>query len=988
MQEVAFKPIKLIKASAGAGKTHFLTREYINLILSGDADSFRHILAVTFTNKATEEMKSRVIEELHKISRNADDPRQEKAKERLTGLLHDYSHFSISTIDTFFQTVIRSFAREIGQYASYRVEIDTNSAISQTIDLLLDSLTEEGNRELYEWLKDYSLRIIEEGGTWNIAKPLESIAQLFFREDFKLKFREGDYAIRDREATKAFSDKVFSFIDEFREGMKIRTEAVFKAADEFSIDIEHDFKGKTRGPMCVFKKWRNGQFVQPKEDIMEYAASANKPGFTGKVADAVEFCLAHIDDYRTACLFKDEIHLLGVYSDIYAQLNGWLKDNNVILLGESTDLLCRIIDGSDTPFVYEKVGTRYDHIMLDEAQDTSLLQWRNFMPLFKESAASGLQNLVVGDIKQSIYRWRGSDWRLISDYIYDDLGRNLIDDSKSLDDNWRSSPSIIDFNNRIFFSIADTIEAVEPDIASGIRNIYSGSRQTLPSERRGGPEGQVKICFKDIPEMGESVIGRIGELTRAGYEFKDIAILTRSNSQSSEIADLLINRGIAVITEDSLLLESSSCICRVMDILRFSVNPQDDISRLLAGEYAEAGRSLPEASLYSVCESLVCEEGQTVTHRDVPFIHTFLDYALEYQEKYGSSIRGFVKWWDEGGSGKSINIPSGQNAVRVMTIHKAKGLSLEAVIVPYFEFRYLPLPVQMPTVWCRTEGRFSDIGLVPLKASSSLRNTCFEGDLDREKFYSYIDNVNLAYVAMTRAKSSLTVFARKPDDDRNSANKVLSVAHSLFNILEGELDGNLEYETGTLGFSRKADDSGKTQLSQNEFKITPAGNRLKVKMVGQDYFDDEVSPRLRGIEIHRILEYCNGREDLPHAVELCIAEGNLPSKDRKNAQRLLESAFDSLERDGYQWFDKSKPTLNEISIIDKDGASHRPDRIIIDDKTLSATVIDFKFGKRREAYNEQVANYCSLLKETGYKNVEGYLWFPALQAVFKVSSVD
>lgn len=977
--------VKLLKASAGAGKTHFLTQEYIRMILEGTPDSYRHILAVTFTNKATEEMKTRVIQELHKIASDSNNPDSDKARDRLVRILHDYSHFSISTIDRFFQTVIRSFAREIGQYASYRVELDTSSVIDSTVDLLLDSLDRDEHSDLFHWLDEYSARRVEKGESWDFVKSLKGMAREFFTENFKVKLRQYGNAIGDRDDMRQVAEVLDTVISSFETEVRSIGERALEVMGAASLS-EQDFKGKSTGPFTVFRKWARGDYeAVPKEKLRTSYNNHELP----ELVELVERGLALFDDvdgefkkYRTAKLIRSTYHLMGVYSDIYDTLQQYLKENNLILLGESNDLLSRIIDGNDTPFVYEKTGTRYDHIMLDEAQDTSVLQWQNFKPLFQETLSNGNGNLVVGDIKQSIYRWRGSDWRLMSDYIYADLGRDRIFDDDPMNENWRSLRTIMDFNNMIYGSIGNAIKIFDCQIGEQVASIYDNSNQTIPDKRECIEEpGYVGVSFIDECDTMDCILEEIGTLLDSGYKYSDIAILTRTNSQGSAIADFLVRNHIGVITDESLLLGGSPCICHLMDVLQYVIDPDDKVNRMMVSGLEGVAENGLDGSLFSICETLLSSGLFAVGPGDVPFVHSFLDSVLEYQDKFGSSLRGLLKWWDESGRKKSINVPEGQDAVRIMTIHKAKGLSLEAVIIPYFKYAFVSKGYQRSTLWCKADEPFGGLGLVPVPATGSdTVNTYFEDDFRMERMYKYIDEVNLAYVATTRARSSMKILAPLQNNPEKPS---ADIGGAFYSILKEKLNESGNYEDGVRGPHRSdAGDESAKPLLQLRYDIEPAGSRLRIKREAEDYFSPIETPRMHGIELHKVLEMCDFQDDLEGALEQAVSDGTLRQDKLDETSIILRRAFDKVC--GRHWFDGTYRSLNEISIIDSSGRVHRPDRVLVDDECKKAIVIDYKFGSDRDSYSDQVRLYGDLLREIGYSDISGFLWFPESGTVKEV----
>ena len=959
------KPIKLIRASAGAGKTHYLTGKYIDLLLSGDTDSYRHILAVTFTNTATEEMKSRVIEELHRISTDRNDPRHEAAGKRLTRILHDYSGFSISTIDRFFQTVMRAFAREIGQYASYKVELDLDEAVSRAVDLMMDSLNDASNGNLLQWLEKYSFQQIENGGSWNVTDSLRSMSKLFFSEDFRKKIREVPTIMEDKAAIERFDGEMKSLVDGFMTSITAAARKVMQAASDAGVELL-SLKGKSRGPVAVFPKWADGDIKAPADMARFEEALKGKqlPQLMEAAAQAVAYYNAEAVNWSTASVIRRNLYLLGIYSDIYRNLNEYLQDTNTVLLAQTTDLLDRIIDGNDTPFVYEKTGNRYEHILLDESQDTSVMQWRNFKPLFIESRSHGFSNLIVGDIKQSIYRWRGSDWKLISEYARRDLGAEYVDDSESLEENWRSTPAVVNFNNRVFTEIGPRLEMEDAATGKAVSEIYGDSMQRIPSGRADQPEGRVKVGF--IPgdsedwkaEALERMSSDIEELHSHGYDYGDITILVRKNTEGSVVADHLIRCGLDVITEDSLQVSSSKCVGRIVSVLNYLVDPDLPVNRMMVEDFTDMIPKSAGSSLFEICETFARSPLVDITPDQVPFVQAFMDMVISYQDKYGSSLRNFVKWWNESGASQSICAPDGQNAVRVMTIHKSKGLGLEAVIIPFMDEKFVKGGSLVPTIWCRTSGRFSELGLVPLKAKAELDNTIFRDQYREEVLYQYIDSINTAYVALTRARSQLVVYCPAPENPGDY--KVSSFATYLYALFGADLDAGGCHVEGSVGnFSRKKEPV--RSIVQDDYRSTGIGDRLSLSLRGADYFEEGVNARLRGIELHDILSKVDSRDDL---VKACAGDAE--------SLEYLSGKFGSAPA---AWFDGTYVSLNEDSIVDSSGAVYRPDRILVDRDGRTAIVVDYKFGAERESYHRQVANYCSLLSAMGYEGVRGYLWY-------------
>ncbi len=921
--------LEIIKASAGSGKTWTLAREYMKLLIPTDGSpfdpqAFRHILAVTFTNKATEEMKSRIIEDLYKMVNEpnfkfpadqiATPQMKAYAHRALTAILHDYVSFSVSTIDSFFQMVLRSFAREINQYASYRVELDKDAVMQQAVDRMLSSLDETDNAALLKWLTDYSIDQISTGNRWDISVPLYNICSHLVNEEF----------------------------------LRLR------------------------------RKYRDG--LWEKEKIADFQDSLRKIIATGSSKEQV----------ATAKLLEQNVYLLGIVSDLYAHLGELLKENNLVLLSETTDVLNRIIDGSDTPFIYEKVGTRFDHFMLDEFQDTSRLQWENFQPLLKESIDNGESSLVVGDIKQSIYRWRGSDLNLLHSEV-EKLLRDPQDHVHAKQGNWRSGERIIDFNNAFFKQIAGLLGTLDKykGFAPAIGAYYNDVKQTVANPANVG-KGYVRVEFlsrgggQTAPDSWtnqvlEKIPAMMEELSQRYPKRSDIAFLVRSNLEGAQVAETLLSLGYPVVTEDSLTLSSCVSVKRLAALLTFIVDPGNSVNLTLMRGLFDTIPQLSSAagdadSLYEICDTLIRNYLPEIPEGDQPFLFAFLDEVIAYTVKYGSNLAGFVDWWKKGGSEKKISAPKRDDAVTVMTIHKSKGLNFNVVVIP---FLYEKLSsVKPPILWCEPKDEFADIRLVPLTAKDELSKTVFKDRYEEEKKMQCLDAINICYVAMTRPVKELYIYAPVPKYQNDKLHgSYLSVATLLYQHLHTDeygKDDPFVKEFGSKLSEEPSEASAAAPIAPILFRSHPYGDKLRLSLKGGEFFSRE-----EGIRYHDILSRIDCVEDLPRAVAEAVREGILGAAEAPEAEARIAALLDSVA--DRHWFDGTYRPLNEIAIVDADGKLHRPDRVLVEKgKPLgqgSAFVIDYKFGHREESYRWQLRRYMKLLRGMGYRDVRGTLWY-------------
>lgn len=698
-------------------------------------------------------------------------------------------------------------------------------------------------------------------------------------------------------------------------------------------------------------------------------------------------------------------------------------------LDDSNEILRDIINGSDAPFIYEKTGLRYDHFLLDEFQDTSRVQYDNFLPLLDESDSKGGKNLIVGDVKQSIYRWRGSDWNLLNKEIREHF-RNVKDDS--LDTNWRSLKNVVEFNNTLFKTIAQVLDK------EGIAEIYSDVKQKVAPKHSSG--GSVDVTFVPAAERGsnepdrqmQQIMDRIVSLRNNGASLRDIAILVRGNAEGEKIAAALLENSIAVITDESLKVKKSATVRKMMSLMSYVDNPADKVNGYLAGQLnismPSSYRSLIDLAEYFLRE-LKLKDGEGWKN-EVPHIQSFMDAVQEYVSGYDNSLHNFLKYWED--KDPSISSPSAGDAVRIMTVHKSKGLAFPYVILPYAEKITFYKSSRM---WCAPDLEDTPLagvaeGVYDVMLSAKTGQTCFADHYSQEKFMQLVDNVNILYVALTRAEKGMHIISSMPGKSR--LEKIVSDVPEFSNFSEvifwflscsGVMSGvesktETDEDTGkqTIHFFygeefdfstlRRENDSVEAFVPSagNEFPSVPLNpsvpvtdpddgemvdirevGRLKFSVDSLDFFAEgkagmEASARLRGIVLHDILSRVSVPSDLDAAVTHSVDCGDLDLSQKDEIASLLRERIESKP----EWFSSEGiEVLNETTLIDTDGKMYRPDRVVTaSDGTVR--IVDYKFGEHHRSYERQLMRYSDIWRRMGYEKVTASLWYVQTDEIVRV----
>lgn len=1055
--------VEVMKASAGSGKTFALSREYLRLVLMKeegarfpDRENFRHILAVTFTNKATAEMKSRIIDELDTLASYVHDSdfrdylmkecgyEDEKtlsqaARNALSAILNDYGSFSVTTIDKFFQIVLRAFAREIGQFPDYQIDLDRRSMVTEASDRVMDSLS-EATPELLDWLSEASAQLIEDGFGGKVSGTVREFALGLFSETYDARVKAAGI-----DTAKAFSQENLMRMQELcNRIIKEYDPRLRKAVDEAVRVLSSmedglaDRKGTT-----VLKELKALDFhnsIVPEGFCSTFYKAVedgkacflkNDKRYSAADYELVREALAAVRDIvdsestiirNSAIILCSQVYVFRLAEKLRAELDALQKEKRTLGIEDTNSMLRDIINGTDAPFIYEKMGVKYHHFLLDEFQDTSRIQWDNFLPLLRNSIAEGCYNLVVGDVKQSIYRWRNADWKILDSEVAENLSGVA---ENPLDTNWRSAPAIIDFNNAFYRELSSHMSAMLNSPKT--EQIYSDVRQEC-SGKIGIPGSvDITICAKNIYD--NAVVAAVADAVSRGFKLKDIGVLVRRNSEGALLAAAIKEAGYDVVTNDSLTIGSSPLVRRLAAQLNVLDHSESRVQTYYAEDFdpesCDAAGTLEDMVEQMLRQIRLDYASDPEEFRsESAYVLAFIDLIRDYEASNGNSLSGFLRYWEESGRNKSISSAEGVDAVTIMTIHKSKGLSFPFVIVLSNGDRF--------------QGRNDGTWLVPDVAGTpfeSLEKSIYHVRLSdkssadifaarylEEKELSYVDSINTAYVATTRAEQAMHIVSplhgalKTPVSSWEKASDLCAALNIFASGYEFE-DGSSFVQADPLpGTVPEPSEDGFTAVryvfgERGPKWEKPAGRRVKperrvesiplrydcadisngepvgkskvrISNEAKDFFGGDgvtgasASNRIRGTVLHKVLETVYAPGDLARSIRRAVDCGELSPAEAADAQAILSKAICAEEVRG--WFPGDRTLImDERPILSKgetEVISRRADRVVIRPDG-GVDIIDYKFGKPETKHQKQVKEYAELYRRMGYKDVRAYLWY-------------
>ena len=1087
--------ILINKASAGSGKTYTLVKEYLIMLLGKKTeggnyildkhpnDNHRYILAITFTNKATEEMKSRIVETLDVLASNPDESPYITDLTTMLGaskddisksagiaerqMLEDYTNFNVCTIDTFFQKILRTFAYEVNLSSNYGVELNDEYVVELGVNNLKTRLHDESgkkNKSLSHWLWMFVQDSIKNGSSWDVFyKPkskktvdnsLYNFAKVLTNEVVKKNSKQLFDFLADPKNIQAFNVALNSGITNLISEVKECVDEIFKMLEGPGIKANKNFTNfldalnNSANPFLikdldkkVEKKIADQSFVNKN------SASVNDIA----ICDCLTQILDNNTVYASYKKILDLTYQLGLLGDINASMQDFTNENNTILLSGTNDIVKRIIDGCETPFIYERIGMYLHNFLLDEFQDTSRMQWENLLPLVRNGLANGHDSLIIGDVKQSIYRFRNSDPQLLHSQLKVDFSNDSIKYNEGRSINWRSARNIVHWNNAFFQFLSTALNMDE--FYADVEQKVSPKNEKLP--------GHVVVARREIPDKKkdtdgsndsktesndnsndndsnfkewaiEKMIVDLQSLLARGFKQKDIAVLSNTNREGQLAISRIMkwnienpDKQMKVVSEESLLVISSPAVRIVVNILkmldrceahnedgrempmvlrRFEANRSEGMDTSEAFEDAIVSKdediadyidrlyeTSKSACLDSVVEQIIKSQlSKQMTEENTPYLLAFLDSVVDFMSRYGSNIHHFLKWWDKVGPGLSISSPDNIDAIRVITIHKSKGLQFPCVLIPMFDWNFDQSSIE----WIETAGFKEKLPkgvaippIVPVKRDN--KSTLFDNEFNEIARSNIMDSLNKTYVACTRAQYELIIYTENNKELGLQLSQFLETCRNndISPTPTENCDPDVVYELGKpmLRSDIPALNSDDNALPDNvESRIMPPYSVVsdvdRWKLTSPDIIIDvRGTTRWVGEMLHKVMERVRTPKNLKKAFGRALHRGMITEEEHDEYLALLSKRLaDPRVAD---WFANDNRLMLERSVTIGGNGQKRPDRVVMKPNG-EIIIVDYKFGDRSDdndtKYKRQVAGYkravCDAL---GCRPdcVSGYVWY-------------
>ncbi|WP_296685207.1 UvrD-helicase domain-containing protein [Flavobacterium sp.] len=1035
-------------ASAGSGKTYALVKEYLKIILTSPKnDAYRNILAITFTNKAVHEMKSRIVGSLSAFAtENPSSKHQDlmqdlsvdtglsiiqiktKSQQIIKHIIHNYAAFDISTIDKFTHKVIRAFAHDLNLPMTFEVSLDTENLLIEAVDAIIAQAGED--EILTNLLVDFTMEKTDDDKSWDISREILETGKLVLNENNRNEITH----FQDKSITEflEIKKKLADVCDELeKETIVLGNEAATLIAQN-GIDVKSFSRGTFPNHIISIQEGRfnsKNKMFKEVDDIAINKTATDRAVIESIIPDLlavlskVYALFEKIYFYKAFLKNITPLSLLNTVSNELAKIQ---QEQNILSITEFNALIHREIQNQPAPFIYERLGERYRHFFIDEFQDTSEMQWQNLIPLI-DNALSGQDEygdkgtlMIVGDPKQSIYRWRGGKAEQFIELSKDQNPFNNPDKKLTqLEYNYRSHSQIIEFNNSFFKLLANEFQ--HPDY----KDLYENHSHQKVNTKTGG---YVNISF--LPETGESegealdktemyvqaTLDTINTVLEKGFEYKDIVILTRKRGQGIAVANYLTEQGVPLLSSETLMIQNATEVRFIIHLLKYLKNSSDIDAKahflhylalhaqdqLPVHDFIAKGKELAQEtefenwllqfnldlsfqnlrkkSLYEAVEIIVSKFLDPAL-RASSYVQYFLDIVLERDIRNQAGVADFLDFWDKSAEKFSIPSPEGTNAVRIMTIHKSKGLEFPVVIMPFAEEDYSRKPKDK--LWLNAEEATVGLPKVLIDNSSAVEGF---GENARElytikKQEELLDNINVLYVALTRAEEQLYIISSKNLSGKGEVPKNNMCAFFInYLIAQGIYkEDMLEYELGNsakLSSEEKHEDSSKIIPFVAEV-LNP--KNIKIAQREAVMWGTHQQEAIEyGNVIHEILSFVKTKNDVDLAITKALENGLIAPSQK---EIVLQTIFEIVEHEELKkHFAPGNQVLNEQTIIQKQGRIIKPDRMVVTSDN-SVFLLDYKTGTPNSKYEQQLENYQKAIEDIGYKVVEKVIIYIGIQIV-------
>ena len=1034
MQRPSFS---IYDASAGSGKTYALVKEYLKIILVAPKnDAYRNILAITFTNKAVHEMKSRIVGNLSEFakdepSQKAQDLMQDLAKETklsiiqiktksqqiIKHIIHNYAAFDISTIDKFTHKVIRAFAHDLCLPMTFEVTLDTENLLIEAVDAIIAQAGED--ETLTKLLIDFTMEKTDDDKSWDISREILETGRLVLNEN-------------NRNEITHFQDKSITEFVEIKNKLAEACRVLEKENTEFAesalLLIEKNGIDTKSFSGAYFPKHlqsiQEGKFNPKNKTYHEFEdIKINKTAKDGAIIENIIPELLQIldtiyknfekrDFYKAFLKNITPLSLLNTVSNELAKIQ---SEQNVLSISEFNAIIHREIQNQPAPFIYERLGERYRHFFIDEFQDTSEMQWQNLIPLIDNATSSEIDGekgtlMIVGDPKQSIYRWRGGKAEQFIELSKDHNPFNNPDKVlEHLDKNYRSYSQIIEFNNHFFQLLSNEFEHED------YKDLYANHSHQKSNAKTGG---YVNISF--IPKVENSeeeeealdktelyllaTLNTIQKVQKQGFELKDIVILTRKRSHGIAVANYLTEQGIPLLSSETLMIQNATEVRFIIHLLKYLKNSSDLEAKahflhyvadniqdqLPVHDFIAQGmdkkqesefenwltnfdislsfQDIRKKSLYESVETIISKFLRSQNGN--AYIQYFLDIVLERDVRNQAGISDFLNYWDKNAEKFSIPSPEGKNAVRIMTIHKSKGLEFPVVIMPFADEDYSRSPKNK--LWIDTE--IDDFGLPKVLVDNSKAVEGFGAAAKsvyvQKSQEELLDNINVLYVALTRAEEQLYVISQslKPRKDGEYPDNMASFLIKYLIDKREFNEDKLEYEFGNpVKLSPETDKTVDVKLISSVKEVLDPKN-IKIAQRESVMWGTHQQEAIEyGNVVHEILSFVKTKRDVDLAIIKAIESGLITVNQKDVVYKTIQEIVNHDELSSF--FAEGNEVLNEQTIIQKQGKTIKPDRMVLTNKK-EFFLLDYKTGTHNPEYQLQLENYQNAIELMGYKVVK------------------